>query len=309
MMNKNKFLTAALAMAILGGTVVSCKKDNNNTPVITPPDPIGGFDSSNAVGAANLKAHWTFDGTNNEAISSTAPNTASGASFGTGVKGQGLVLNNGFLHFPTIPNLNSATIGSMTVSCWVKVNNNETTVSNAFGLTLSPAEQADWNYGAINMLMETGHPIATNDTLVFHPSFASWINDTTRAGGDNINDYGVRETDFKTVLGANRWVHYVVRWDAVGSNFDVLADGIVVSNVNFRHRELSPGVGIGSLMTKTPTEVLIGALPNASTGYPNSATQVWQGNFTGSIDEVRFYNTALSDANISALYQLEKAGR
>jgi hypothetical protein len=40
-----------------------------------------------------------------------------------------------------------------------------------------------------------------------------------------------------------------------------------------------------------------------------ASTDSWQGNLTGQLDEVRIYNKALTDAEISALYQLEKAGR
>lgn len=309
-MNKNakKILINTAAILVLSGGIFSCHS-NDNGPVVTPPDPIGGFNNSNEVGATNLKAHWTFDGTNKEDISATNPDVTTGASFTTGVKGQALNLANGYLHFPTIPSLNTANIGSMTVSCWVKVDNNGATASNAFSLTLDADSTADWNYGPVNMLLETGHPIATDDTLVLHPSFSTWPTLTTRVGGDNINDYGVRETDFKTVHGTNQWVHYVMRYDATGSNIDAFANGILVSNNNFRHRETAPGVGVGAIVTKVPTQVLIGALANANTGYPNSAAQTWQGNFTGGIDEVRFWNTALSDADISSLYQLEKAGR
>lgn len=308
-MNKvtKKLVVGITSLFIIGGILVSCKKSG---PTVAPPDPIGGFNNSNEVGAANLKAHWTFDGTPNETISSTAPTTNTGTSYGTGVKGQALVLANGFMLFPTIAALNVANIGSVTVSSWVNVTNNGSTASNVFSLTQGAATQTDWNTGVVNMLIETGHPVATNDTLVFHPSFSTYpTSPTVRIGGDNINDYGVRETDFKTVHGTNKWVHYVMRYDAVGSNIDIFANGILVSNNKFRHRETSPGVGVGPIVTTVPTQVLIGGIPNSSTGFPNSSTQVWQGKFTGSIDEVRFYNKALSDADISSLYKLELAGR
>ncbi|MEP7165198.1 MAG: LamG-like jellyroll fold domain-containing protein [Ferruginibacter sp.] len=296
----------AAALLILGGIVTSCNKSDDPAP----PDPIGGFNNADEVGAASLKAHWTFDGTPNEAKSSLAPAANVGTSYGTGIKGQGLVLNNGFMRFPTIPNLSVANIGSMTVSCWVKVDNNGSTASNVFSLTQDVATQTDWNTGMVNMLLETGHPVLTDDTLVFHPSFSTYpTGPGVRIGGDNINDYGVREVDFKTVHGTNRWVHYVMRYDGTGSNIDAFADGILVSNNNFRHRETAPGVGVGPIVATTPTQVLIGGLPNVATGYPNSPTQVWQGLFTGSIDEIRFWSSALSDADISSLYQLEKVGR
>lgn len=306
-MKKNKnYLTLAVCMAVMTGAVMtSCKKDDN----VTPPDPIGGFNNSNEVGAANLQAHWTFDGTNNEDKSGVAPVASMGNSFMTGVKGQALMLDSGYLLYPaTITNLNTANIGSMTVSCWINTTNNGSKATNAFSLTQGTTKQTDWNTGIVNMLVETGHPTATNDTLVLHPSFSTYVNGpTNRQGGDNINDYGVREVDFKTVHGTGRWVHYVMRYDASdtsGGNVDVFADGIIVSNTNFRHRG-----GIGAIVTTTPTQALVGAIANSAAGFTNSPVQAWQGMFRGGIDEIRFYNKALTDADISSLYKLEKAGR
>ncbi|MVM40572.1 hypothetical protein GO730_27710 [Spirosoma sp. HMF3257] len=99
-------------------------------------------------------------------------------------------------------------------------------------------------------------------------------------------------------------MHYVFKYDGSSSTIDIYANGSVVSNSDYRQRGTT-----GPLVFPTPTQVLIGAFPNASTGFASSATQVWQGLFNGSIDEVRVYNKALSDTDVSSLYQLEKAGR
>lgn len=305
--NAQKLVLAFLSVFMLSGIFISCKKSS-----VAAPDPIGGFNSSNDIEAAALKAHWTFDGSVNESISNTAPITNTGTSFVAGVKGQALTLANGYLLYPNIPALNGPNFGSVTVSCWVKTDNNGSLATNVFSLTQGTATQTDWNTGYVNMLLETGHNQATDDTLVFHPSFSTYPNGpTNRLGGDNINDYGVRETDFKTVHGTNKWVHYVMRYDATGSNIDVFANGVLVSNNNFRHRTTgNPPVGIGPIISSgSATQALIGAIANASTGFPLSATQPWQGKFTGSIDELRFYTAALTDAEISSLYQLELAGR
>lgn len=302
-------LAFAIGAAILVGSVFTACKKNDTT--IVPPDPIGGFNNSNEVGGTNLKAHWSFDGTSNERLSSTAPTASLRTSFVTGVKGQGLNLDSGYLLYPALSGLNTANIGSVTVSCWIKTSNNGSKATSVFALTRSVAKQTDWNTGSVTMYLENNKPVAYNDTLVLHSAFRSYPfgPDSTSYAGDNINDYGVRETDFKTVLGANKWVHYVLRYDGTGSNIDIFANGIMVSNTNFRHREISAGVGIGSLKVATPAMALIGAFPTAATGFSSSPIQGWQGFYTGGIDELRFFSTSLSDADISALYQLEKAGR
>ena len=303
---KLSLLIAATSVA-LAGVAFSCSK--SSTPSLPK---IGPYDNSNQVASTNLLAHWTFDGTSNETISSAAPSKTVGATFGTGVKGQALTLTNGYLLFPAITKLNTANaVASFTVSAWVNVDNNGSTVSEVFALTQSATAQSDWNTGAISMYLETGHAKNTDDTLVFHGAFSTYTGTGgTRLGGDNINDYGVRGTDFQTVKSTNKWVHYVLRYDAAGSNIDIFANGVRVSNNNFRNRTTgNPAVGIGPIVQTVPTQVLIGGIPNATTGYANSAAQVWQGLFTGSIDELRVYNSALQDTDIGYLYQLELAGR
>ena len=304
-MKRNSKLTLAILAILMTATIfTACKK----TSSVAPPSPIGGFNNSNEVGASSLKAHWTFDGNANES-SGIAPTTSVGSSFVTGIKGQALNLVNGYLVYPVIAALNAATIGSVTVSAWIKTDNNGTQAECVFALSQGQAAQSDWNTGVVTMYLETSHPITYDDTLVLHSAFSTYATGP-RLGGDNINDYGVRETDFKTVKGTNKWVHYVMRYDAVGSNIDLFANGILVSNNNFRHRTTgSPAVGIGPIVTTLGTQAIIGAFPTASTGFALSANQPWQAKFNGSIDELRFWNTALSDADISSLYQLELVGR
>lgn len=307
-LSKKLLLGTAGALVVCAG-IISCSKSSGTT--VTPPAPIGGYNNSNEVAAASLKSHWSFDGSVSEGISGVAPTANVNSSYVTGIKGQGLQLTHGYLLYPSITGLNTASIGSVTVSAWVKTDNNGTQASNVFSLTQGAATQSDWNTGVVTMYLETGHPISTDDTLVFHSAFSTYTGPGgTRLGGDNINDYGVRETDFKTVKATNQWVHYVMRYDATGSNIDIYANGIRVSNNNFRNRTTgTPPVGIGPIVTTVPTQAVIGAFANAASGFAGSATQPWQGTFNGGIDELRVYNSALSDADISALYQLEKAGR
>jgi hypothetical protein len=95
----NRLTLTILSIAIMGTVFTACKKKGSTIP---PPDPIGGFQTSNDVGAANLLAHWTFDGSLNESISSTAPTTSTGSSFAAGVKGQAVTFAGGYALYPVI---------------------------------------------------------------------------------------------------------------------------------------------------------------------------------------------------------------
>ena len=303
----NRLVIVLLSIFLMGGTFTSCKK----SATVAPPDPIGGFNNSNEIQAANLKAHWTFDGTANEAISNTAPTTSVGSSFGTGVKGQAVNFTNGYFVYPNIAALNGPDFGAITVSCWVKVTNNLVlgaggTPMNAFSLTQGASKQSDWNVGSVNMLIETGAYQATSDSLRLHPSFASFKNGGY-SFGDNINtgDAAKAGIDYQIVHGNNKWTHYVFRYDGTASNADIFANGVLVSNSNYRQRGT-----FGHILTAGgATQAIIGGFANASTGFPNSSTQPFEQPFNGSIDELRFYTTTLTDAEISALYQLELVGR
>jgi hypothetical protein len=301
-MKKVTKLTLVMAAVIAFG--VGCSDDDDD--IVLPP--IGGYNNSNEVAASSLKATFAFDGSLAEA-GGTAPTTMVRNSFVTGIKGQALHLDSGYLVYPTIAALNVTNPGSMSMSAWVKTQNKPGGATTVATLTMSNA--TDWNVGPLTMMIENGRPQTYNDTLVFKGLFSTYTGvGGSRLGGDNINDYGVRETDFKTVKGANRWVHYVVRYDGTGSFLDLFADGIRVSNNNFRFRD-NAGVGIGpiALPAGSTTRMVVGAFPNSTTGFPLSPLQGWQALYTGDIDQLRVYTKALTDDEILALYQLEKVGR
>jgi len=302
-----KVMKSALFMAaIVAFAGAGCSDDDDD--IVLPP--IGGYNNSNEVAASALKATFSFDGTLNEA-GGTAPSTSLRTSFVAGVKGQALRLDSGYVLYPTIAALNVTNPGSVSVSAWVNTQNKPGGPTVVTTWAMGGGLQTDWNSGPVTMMLENGRPQAYNDTLVLKSLFSTYTGAAgSRLGGDNINDFGVRGTDFQTVLGANKWVHYVMRYDGAGSFIDLYADGIRVSNNNFRYRTNGANpMGPIVLPTGSTTQVLVGGFANTSTGFAASALQSWQALFTGSIDQLRFYTKALTDAEITALYQLEKAGR
>ncbi len=272
--------TYKIISILLSAVVVfsGCTKADYGDNVVKgdPPPVPGGFTNSDQVAAANLVAYWGFDGSNNEIKSNTAPIKVNNASFTTGIKGQALQLNSGFLLYPTIAALSSANaLSSCTVSMWVNFSNNGSQASEFFALAKDTSKQNDW-LGILNIAAETGHS-ASDQNIAFH----SWI---------GTYPSGTRQ--------------YMMRYDASSENLDLYVNNTRVSNNNFRHRG-----GFGPIVMPTPTQVLIGAFPTAITGFSLSGNQSWQALLTGSIDEIRVFNKALSDLEISALYKLERQGR
>lgn len=294
---QNAWIIAGL---LAGATIVSsCSK--SDSPDALPA--IGGYNGSNDVASANLLAHWTFDGTNNEVISGTSPSKSTNASFIAGQKGQALQLSSGYLLYPTITSLSSATaLASFTVSAWVNVKNNGTTASEIFALS-SPSA-TDWGQ-MINFHIETGQKPAAVDTMIVHGLLGQYSTGQ-RSGQDNINSGDAIDAGntYKIVKGAGKWTHVVFKYDGSASTIDIYANGVVVSNSKYRVRGTT-----GPLVFPTPSQVIIGGFPSIATGFASSPNQVWQALFNGSIDELRVYNKALSDTDVSYLYQLEAAGR
>ncbi|HEX7846024.1 MAG TPA: LamG-like jellyroll fold domain-containing protein [Chitinophagaceae bacterium] len=293
-------LTIPLA-CLLNWSCTEAKYDDDFVEGDPPPVP-GGFVNSSEVAASNLLAYWNFNGDKKESISGVVPSSERNASFVSGIKGQALRLDSGWVLYPTISALSTANaVSSVTVAVWVRFRNNGAQASEFFALTQDPTVQSDW-LTILNVAAETGRS-ATSNNLVFH----SWIGSYStgsRRGGDNINDFGVSGVDFQTVPRAGEWVHYIMRYDGATSTIDLFANSIRVSNNNFRVR-----TGLGPLVATVPTRVLLGAFPTLAVGYPNSGNQSWQDWLTGSMDELRVYNKALTDVEISALYKLERQGR
>ena len=283
----------------------SCTKVNRNDDVkLGDPPPVpGGYTNSSQVATANLLAYWNFETNNNEVKSNTAPDSAKRITPSTGIKGKGITFNQGFLLYPTISALSTANaVGSCTVSLWLKFANNGSKLTSFFALSRNVNVETSW-LTILNVASETGNHPVSDDYLYFHSWIGSYANGN-RNGGDNINDYGNAGVDYQRFQGANKWVQYIMRYDGATSIIDLFANNIRVSNNNFRVRG-----GLGSLVSTIPTRVVLGGFPNTTTGFTNSPTEGFHGLYTGDMDEVRVYNKALSDQEISALYILERQGR
>ncbi len=302
-MTHRNFLLSVLTFSLLSltlFTVSSCDKDED----ITLP-PIGGYNNSDEVGAANLVGHWAFEGNGTERKSGAAPTSSSGVTFGTGgVKGQGATFANGYLYYAS----NLAALASnqpFTISAWLQVKNTGGAPTGPQNVPYSYLQLARPGqlFGNFTGLVEAGQYSHLSDTLVLKSIYRD-------AGGtqDNINNYGAVGTEYKVVkkAGTSQWVHVVTTYTPTGgtgaqSIFRIYADSALVSNTNFENR------GANSFAF-TPGEVIIGGWYNNIPGKMVTP-DTWTVPFNGKIDEIRIWNKLLPVSDIVALYQLGKAGR
>lgn len=309
------FIAGGVALSILSlVTLISCGDDDKSLPKID------GYNNSDEVAADNLLANWKFDGTNEEEISGAVPLAGDAGTFGTvgfedGAIGQALKLTQGALRYPNITALNSANaLANFTLSMWVKVENNKGTASEGytmlFGLFpdgLTPETVGDFMWGNVNMAVETGWFEATNpqpDTLVLKGHFVKKNEDGSINGQDNRPDprgnppVGV----FKQT---GNWVHFVVRWNSTTQMLHVFGNGTSIG----AYTDRTAG-NAGALRMNVPCSPVFGNGATKDVGFENNPDQQsWSPMATASIDDMRVFNTALTDAEITALFNLGTAGR
>jgi Concanavalin A-like lectin/glucanases superfamily len=282
---KNSRIAIGLLALTMTSVIYSCKKDE----VVQLP-PIGGFNSADEVGASNLVAYWSLDVDGKESKSGAAPSKSQNVTFVAGAKGKAASFANGFLSYDAISALNS--LPNATISLWANVQNNGNSPSCFFTLT-RPNEWA----GNVNFMSETGWRKAGNDTMTVKGLVVTKV-----AGNDSWQDSRNEATKggAQAAKLTGKWTHLVMTWDGATSMFKIYANGVKISNPEWEARGTT-----GPLSFTTPTKPIIGAWGTNISGTPDS----WQVPMTGLVDEVRVYNKALSDGDISSLYQLESAGR
>jgi hypothetical protein len=300
-MKTNKILLKSMILVSSLAFLASCGDDDT---VSLPP--IGGYNSADEVGAADLVAHWPLDGNGIESKSNTSPSNTVGATYEVGAKGQGLKLANGYLAYPEIAAL-SSTMPSMTISLWAKVTNNGGEGANGRPTMLFNLDRPNSWSGNINLMAETGWYASTNDTLVMK-GLVNIKNGMDSNNQDVINSPKPNAADLADGHTGNanknggKWAHYVATWDAPTGKFVLYANGQKISNSKF---EVRGGGAALPLNFFTPTKPIIGTFSTVVSGTPDA----WQTPAQANIDEIRVYKKALVASDVKALYDLEAAGR
>ncbi len=296
-----KLSMKTMAMLFVGASIISCGDDDSALP------PIGGYNSADEVAASSLKAYWPLNGNGVESISNTSPSSTVAVSYVTGIKGQGASFSEGYLAYPSIAAL-STTSGSASISCWAKISNTKLTpdgvsnISPIFSLT-----RANEPFGNLNLFGET-HGLTTSDSIQVKGVFRIKKEDGTEFGGDAVNMLKQEEwMDETHTWNANKiggkWAHIVYVYDGPTATNRLYVNGVKISNSAW---EVRNGGAPFLLNHFTPTRPVIGALETVVAGTNADA---WNKALTGQVDEVRFYDKTLTQAEIGALYELEKAGR
>jgi len=154
----------------------------------------------------------------------------------------------------------------------------------------------------VGMMAETSRHLPSSDTMEWKTYFNT-TTETGQNGQDNViqvNGDGVG----KWSLGAKKWTHVVSRWNGTTHQFDFFANA--VNSGAYTDRGTAP-----KLVMRVPAQVVFGSFANQGIGFASAPAALpdWSGLTNASIDDVRIYNSLLSDVEISALFNLGSAGR
>ncbi len=272
------WLTGCLAFATACILLSSCYKEFDPSSY-APKLSIGGYTSSKEIAPSNLVGYWSFDGSLVDSVSKTA-GTNTGTSFTAGVKGQALQgADKGYVLFT--PGTSITGLKSFTITFWV---NSPQNTNGIVGLVNLANANSFW--GNFDLFFENG---ATADKAVFK----THVN-------NNGKDAWLGNYDVPKIWGI--WTSFAVTYNGVDS-FKVFVNGSRIA--------VSKQAGYGPLVFNNATKMVFGTVQFQTTPSLTSATgsQPWASYLTGALDEVRIYNTALSESDVSALVKLEGRGK
>lgn len=286
-------------MFITGLAVSSCTepdRDDDFPPGDPPPVP-GGYTNSAEVAPDNLVAHFTFDGTVNDAEGAVTGGMVNGTtSWVEGVKGQAYKgSTTGFISYDNPGPI--ATFNSFTISMWINTEKHDGGAQSVF--TLTKEDGSFW--GNFFMLIEGNNTTENRMFMKLH---------FEKNGATNAEHWVEPGGEFRPDNMYGGWRHVAWTYDAATSQVGFFINGerrSLPAGAETRTADAS-GTPLGGLNFKDATRFVIGGFQN-QLGAPYNNPEPWMLTYTGALDEFRIYDKALSAQEISALAVLERQGR
>jgi len=315
--------TIAFATSAVPGTVtivITTTAGTANAQITLNGIPlIGGYVSSDSVAAANLISYFNFDNNVND-IAGSQTGTAVGVTYITGVRGQAYQGATGA--YATVPASSAfASLQSFSVSVWYNLPSAakpQSGQSDPGGMFFVSGDTGTTGANANEILLETDVPSASQlaaDSVPIHHGF-------NNIGGVPLSWQNFTMNSFDTATST--WVHIVMTYNGSSSAYTFYENGqpiavssaFGVSTSSILYDGSLP-VGSGTPATQLqgnliftpapPKTLIIGTWPPGVYGV--SATLGSNGCFQGALDELRVFNTALTQQEVVGLYLNGLAGR
>jgi hypothetical protein len=277
----NRLYLAFIGVAAMTLAMSSCYK-KFDPATYAPAFTIGGYSSTKEIAPSNLVGYWAFDESLVDSVSN-ASGTSVNTGFTNGIKGQAMQgADQGYVLFDAGDPIKN--MQSFTITYWVNSPVNE---SGIVGLVNLSNTTGFW--GNIDMFFENG---STEEAAKFRAHVTN--------NGGAIDQWIVKD-DLPGVF--NSWTNFALSYDAATGTFKLYVNGAAVAT------ETNPDFGPIHFVGSGP--LVFGTVHFQTDPSLTSATgaQDWASYLTGALDEVRIYNTALTDTDVNALVKLEGRGK
>lgn len=289
---KKKYAIIGSVVLLAGTLLTSCYKEFDPASY-APAFTISGFSAASEIKPSNLVGYWAFDGDLNNSVTGTAASNNK-TTFVNGFEGKAVsmdVANKSYITMdPTSPLTTG--LGSFSISFWVNPTfvdaNGDGGIDGILGLVNLSNTAGFW--GNIDWFVENGsNPTAA--TVKIHLT-----NDT--------KDTWVVKSGITGFFGS--WTNQTLTYDASTSQITYYINGSAVTTV------LAKDVPWSGPMTFTNSGAwVLGCVQFQTTPSLTSVTgaQDWASYLTGSMDELRIYNAALTPEEVNALVVLQGKGK
>ena len=324
---KNRILIKYIGVAFLMSAItLSCEDsiDRDNLPVAYAP--IGGYENSDDIAAANLVTKLSFEDNLNDKNNNITNAVGTSVAYETGVKGKAYNGSDSQKRY-AVANISSAITGlnAFTFSFWMKSAN-----------TVDPATpgQGKGAQGIFSIVRPTE----------FWGGINLFIENPDNANPDRIRLKLSVENGRPAVVwrgqsvmmnidgNKNKWIYVTISYDPVTSRVSAYLNGEPAANLTgfayapaeglngsapwfadnpggIDNPDGAPGYGAIQLVGTNGKVVLGTHQFDTNPPQNNGSPQDWATSFAGMLDEFRIYNTPLKSADVNALYKLEKDNR
>jgi hypothetical protein len=287
----NVSLMVVTALCIIASGCYKAFDPSSYQPKFT----ISGFSSAKQIEPSSLVAYWAFEGSLLDSVSKSS-GTNSATTFVNGFEGSAVsfdVANKSYFTFN--PGTGITNLQSFTISFWVNPTfvdaNSDGTIDGIIGL-VNLSHTTDF-WGDIDWFIENG----SNNTAATLKAHVVSKNPSAAGTQDSWLVIG----NVKGLFGS--WTSHTLTYDATSSKLTYYINGSKVGSTT------SSWGGPLTIVDNGP--MVFGAVqfqtdPSLGTA---GGSQSWASYLTGTIDEVRIYNKALSDTDINALVVLQGKGK
>jgi Concanavalin A-like lectin/glucanases superfamily len=279
-------------------TFISCNKPFTSVPSPQLPTSLTASDS---VAAANLIAYWPFEDNVNDVVGNQT-GTAVNVGYITGVKGK--AYQGGDSAYATVAaNPAFSNLSSFSFSIWYKLAAQQP-IYDPGGMFFLAGNS---NLSELIYEVEPYSPQSGDSVKVHHgltdlasPAYQTFVMEA-----------------FDT-MAIGKWVHLVTTYDGISSAYTIYQNGVSILNSSPFGLHINPTqmwtddtktnpLGNLGFTGDAPAKVFIGTWPPTLFGV--SASLGSNGCFRGAMDEIRVYNKALTQEEVTELYVDGMAGK